>query len=155
MARWSFDTDLERPEGTGTWTFAPIPVDLAAQTGIKARLRVKGTIDGIPFKGTLLPFGSGRHFIVVKSELRAKIGKGAGDRVKIAMDLDTSPVLVAIPRDFAAALKSRPGVKVEFEKMAPSHRKAYVEWVDGAKGKDTRARRIAKALSMIAEGKRL
>jgi hypothetical protein len=155
MALWSFKTDLVRPEGTGTWTFAPIPVDLAAQTGSKARLRVKGTVDGFPFRGTLLPFGSGRHFVVVKRELRAKIGKGVGDRVKITMDLDTSPVVVAVPRDLFAAMRSRPGVKVEFEKMAPSHRKGFVEWIEGAKGKDTRARRIAKAVIMISEGKKL
>ena len=91
MSRWSFKTTLVRPEGVGTWTFAPIPVDLVKQTGIKARLRVKGTIDAVPFKGTLLPFGSGKHFVVVKKELTDKIGKNAGDVVKVEFDLDTSP----------------------------------------------------------------
>lgn len=155
MSRWSFKTTLVRPEGVGTWTFAPIPVDLVKQTSIKARLRVKGTIDAVPFKGTLLPSGSGRHFVVVKKELRDKIGKKAGDSVRVEFDLDTSPVEVSIPKDFAAALASAPSAKAEFEKMAPSHKKAYVTWTESAKTQGTRANRIDKAIVMIAAKKRL
>src|SRR5713226_2284017 len=145
MSRWSFKTTLVRPEGVGTWTFAPIPLDLFKQTGIKARLRVKGTIDAVPFKGTLLPSGSGRHFVVVKKEVRDKIGKTAGDVVKVEFDLDTSPVIVSIPGDFANELASSPRAKAEFQAMAPSHKKAYVTWIESAKAQETRTRRIAKA----------
>ncbi len=90
MSRWSFRTTLVRPEGVGTWTFAHIPLDLVKQTGIKARLRVKETIAAVPFKGTLLPSASGRHFVVVKKEVREKIGKNTGDVVKVEFDLDAS-----------------------------------------------------------------
>ncbi|HEY6282573.1 MAG TPA: YdeI/OmpD-associated family protein [Nitrososphaerales archaeon] len=155
MSKWSFKTTLVRPEGVGTWTFAPIPVDLVKQTGIKARLRVKGTIDAIPFKGTLLPSGSGRHFVVVRRKVRDKIGKNAGDVVKVEFDLDASPANVSIPRDFASALASRPGAKAEFEAVAPSHKKAYVTWIETAKALETRDRRIAKAVVMVAAKKRL
>jgi Domain of unknown function (DUF1905)/Bacteriocin-protection, YdeI or OmpD-Associated len=155
VPHWSFKTELVRPEGVGTWTFAPIPVDLVKQTGIRARLRVKGTIEAMPFKGTLMPFGSGRHFIVVNKELRDKIGKKAGDAVEIEFDLDTSAVKGPIPKDFARALASDPSAKAEFAKMAPSHSKAYVTWINSAKTKETRSRRISKATLMIAAKKRL
>ncbi len=155
MSRWSFETTLVRPEGVGTWTFAPIPVDLVKQAGIKARLRVKGTIDAVPFKGTLLPSGSGGHFVVVKKEVRDKIGKNAGDVVNVEFDLDTSPVKVSIPRDFTSALASTPRARVEFEAMAPSHKKAYVTWIESAKAQETRDRRIVKAVAMISAKKRL
>ncbi len=155
MPRWSFETTLVRPEGVGTWTFAPIPLDLAKETGIKSRLRVRGTIDATPFKGTLLPTGSGRHFVVVKKVVRDKIGKKAGDVVRVEFDLDTSRVKVAVPRDFARALALAPRAKAEFKDMAPSHKKAYLTWIDSAKTGETRAKRIAKALAMIATKKRL
>ena len=155
LSRWSFSTTLTRPEGVGTWTFAPIPVDIARETGIKARLRVKGTIDGVPFKGTLLPGGSGKHFVVVNKGLREKIGKAAGDVVKVEMDADASKVTVDIPRELAKALSSRPGLKARFDKMAPSHRKAYALWIEGAKTGETRSKRVAKATAMIALGETL
>lgn len=73
-----------------------------------------------------MPTGSGRHFVVVKKEFRDKIGKNAGDVVKVEFDIDISPVKVPIPRDFAIALATAPRAKAEFEKIAPSHKKAYV-----------------------------
>jgi hypothetical protein len=155
VPRWSFETTLVRPEGVGTWTFAPIPFDVESETGVKARLRVKGAIDGVPFKGTLLPTGSGGHFVVVNKDLRIKIGKSAGDKVSVAMEVDKSPVVVRVPKDLQSALNSRQKTLREFENMAPSHRKAYVRWIEDAKGKETRASRISKALAMIAKEKKL
>jgi len=155
MARWIFETKLVRPEGVGTWTFAPIPLDIAHETGIKARLRVKGRIDGVPFAGTLLPGGSGRHFVVVKKEIRDRLGKSAGDGVRIQMDVDLSPAGVVIPDDLTRALTRSSAARSGFEGMAPSHKKAYVEWIEEAKKPATRTKRIAKALMMIAAGKQL
>jgi hypothetical protein len=155
VARWNFETKLVHPEGVGTWTFAPIPVDIARDTGIKARLRVKGRIDGVPFAGTLLPGGSGRHFVVVKKGIRDRLGKSAGDRIKIQMDFDLSPVGVVIPDDFARALSKNSAARSGFEDMAPSHKKAYVDWIEEAKRPATRTKRISKALNMIVTGKHL
>lgn len=118
-------------------------------------MRVKGTMDGVPFKGTLLPAGAGNHFVVVNKELREEIGKEAGDGVRITMDLDTSPVTINIPKDFGRALESRPSARAQFERIAPSRRKAYVRWIEGAKAQETRSRRIARAVTMIARGERL
>ncbi|HEY6283346.1 MAG TPA: YdeI/OmpD-associated family protein [Nitrososphaerales archaeon] len=39
--------------------------------------------------------------------------------------------------------------------MAPSHKKAYVTWIESAKALKTRDRRIAKAVVMVAAKKRL
>jgi uncharacterized protein YdeI (YjbR/CyaY-like superfamily) len=81
--------------------------------------------------------------------------KGPGDIVRVEMDLDQSPVVVSIPTELKDALASKPETKATFDKMAPSHRKAYAEWIDDAKGADTRSRRAAKALAMISKGQKL
>ena len=39
--------------------------------------------------------------------------------------------------------------------MSYSHKKEYVDWIDSAKQEETRARRVEKALTMLALGKRL
>ena len=152
MARWEFETKLVRPEGVGTWTFAPIPVEIAKETGIRARLRVKGTIDGLFFRGTLLPRGEGSHFIVVNKELRDRIEKCEGDVVSVKMDLDDQPPIIQIPEDFATALKRNAKAKAHFEGIAPSHKKAYLQWIGSAKQPETRKRRIAKAVTMLSRG---
>jgi len=52
LNKWksSFTTKLVRSEGVGTWTFAPIPADISGHAELKARMRVMGTIDGVPLK---------------------------------------------------------------------------------------------------------
>lgn len=42
-----------------------------------------------------------------------------------------------------------------FRKMAPSHRKAYVQWIEQAKKAETRESRLKKAIHMLLQGKAL
>lgn len=59
---------------------------------------------------------------------------------------------IAMPADFDAALS--PGAREFLTSLPPSARRAYLEWIIGAKRPETRARRIAQAAAMLAEGKR-
>ena len=47
------------------------------------------------------------------------------------------------------------GDQEAFASLAPSHRKEYVAWIEEAKRSETRQRRIARAVDMIAEGRKL
>jgi uncharacterized protein YdeI (YjbR/CyaY-like superfamily) len=57
------------------------------------------------------------------------------------------------PADFSAALRRSKGANAKFEAFSPSHKREYIEWITEAKADDTRARRIAKAVAWITEGK--
>jgi len=94
----SFTTKLVRPEGVGTWTFAPIPAGVSHRADLKAKMRVRGTIDGVPLRSSVMA-GSGELFIVIAKELRDKIGRQAGDVVKMTLGLDASNTTVNIPTD--------------------------------------------------------
>jgi len=121
MTDLTFETKLVRPEGVGTWTFASISKELANQAQLRARMRVKGTIDGSPFRSSLMPAGDGDVFIVVNKELRDKIGKGSGEVVEMTVGRDTSAVVVSIPADLKKALSQNAKAETSFRKMAPSH----------------------------------
>jgi uncharacterized protein YdeI (YjbR/CyaY-like superfamily) len=58
-----------------------------------------------------------------------------------------------MPDDFAAALKKSKAAKAAFEKFPPSHQREYIEWIVEAKRPETRTKRLAQAIEMIAEGK--
>ncbi|MBW8752809.1 MAG: YdeI/OmpD-associated family protein [Sphingomonadales bacterium] len=60
---------------------------------------------------------------------------------------------IAMPDDFGAALPSE--ARAFFDGLAPSHRHEYLEWITGAKRRETRAKRIAQAAEWLGEGKRL
>jgi bacteriocin resistance YdeI/OmpD-like protein/uncharacterized protein DUF1905 len=148
----SFTTRLVRPEGVGTWTFAPIPASVSDHAKLKAKMRVEGSIDGVPLNSSLMAGGEGL-FIVIAKELRDKIGKQSGDAVKMSFRLDASSSIVKIPADLKKALSANEKAKISFERMAPSHRKAYVQWVTQARTKETRTNRIGKAVQQIWVGK--
>lgn len=62
------------------------------------------------------------------------------------------PALPA-PADLAAALQKNAPARATWTKLAPSHRRDYVEWITEAKRPETRAKRLATALEWLAEGK--
>jgi uncharacterized protein YdeI (YjbR/CyaY-like superfamily) len=77
----------------------------------------------------------------------------AGQPVQVVVELDTAPREVEVPTDLAAALK-KAGVRAAFDALAFTHRKEHVRAIDEAKAPDTRARRIDKAVAMVATGSR-
>lgn len=156
MTRISFRTRLVRPPGTGTWTFALVPPSAStALGGLKARMRIRGSVDGVPFTSSLMPRGGGTLFVVVNQELRTKIGKTHGETIQVEMEVDTRPVVISVPQNLKVALAGQPKAMACFEGLAPSHRKAYVRWIEEAKKPETRERRVAKAVAMLVSGKTL
>jgi uncharacterized protein YdeI (YjbR/CyaY-like superfamily) len=53
------------------------------------------------------------------------------------------------PEDLMAALAAA-GLADAFLRLPPSHRKEYVEWIDGAKKPETRRRRIEGTVERLA-----
>lgn len=100
---------------------------------------MKCTIDGSPYRGSIVPY-SGTYYIGVVKKIRDAIGKTYGDTVHIVMELDEEPRVAEVPEDFARALAGNEGAKKAFEKMSYSYKKEYVEWINEAKkGRDPAA----------------
>ena len=152
MARLKFDATLNRPEGVGTWTYFDIPLDRMQLLGAKGQVKVKGTINGHPFRTSARPHGNGSHYIVVNKSIRDAMGVTQGDVVKVEMDRDTAPRTVEIPADFADVLGAQGEKQEAFEALSYSRKKEFVEWIESAKKEDTRRRRIAGSLEMLLEG---
>jgi hypothetical protein len=58
-----------------------------------------------------------------------------------------------VPADLKKALASNAPAAATFRNFAPSHRRAYLEWISDAKQPATRAKRLATTLTWLAEGK--
>lgn len=137
------------------WVFLPIPFDVEEVFGKRSRVPVKGTINGYPFRNSLLPEGDGTHSMAVNKELQNGATAGPGDLVAVVMEADTDDRVVVVPDDLAAALGKSDPAKGAFDALAYSHKKEYVDWIEDAKKPETRQRRILKAVEMLSEGKRL
>jgi hypothetical protein len=155
MTIHSFETVLVRPEEVGTWTYLNIPPDVSSTFGSKGQVKVKGTINGYPFRSTALPRGDGSHYLVVAKSIRDQIGATQGDTVKVILELDAEERQVDVPQDFAQAFESLPQANDAFNHLTYSHKKEYINWILSARQAQTRQRRIEKAVMLLSQGKKL
>jgi uncharacterized protein YdeI (YjbR/CyaY-like superfamily) len=63
------------------------------------------------------------------------------------------PVRGVVPPDLKGALAKSARARATFEKLSPSHRREYVEWLTEAKREETRRKRLETTLAWLAEGK--
>src|SRR5213075_1153634 len=59
-----------------------------------------------------------------------------------------------VPTDLGKALAATPTAEVQWNDLTPIARRDFITWIDSAKQPETRRRRIEKACSMLAAGKR-
>ena len=147
----TFTATIQNAGGGGA--FVEVPFDVEEAFGAK-RPRVKAVIEGVPYRGILSRMGTERHLLVILKEIRENVGKTFGDEVKITVELDEEPLVVEIPDDLKKAFKAEKEAKAFFDKLAYTHQREYVMWINEAKREETRHRRIVKMIGMLKEGKK-
>lgn len=152
--RMKFQAKLEAGGQGGAWTILRVPFSVEKEWDSRGRVAVRGTINGFAYRSSIFPFGDGTHHMMVNRQMRDGADAGPGDKVDVAMEPDTEPRTVEVPKDFQKALGKNARAKAFFKKLPPSHKRAYVEAIEEAKKPETRARRIAKAVENLAAGKR-
>src|SRR5216110_3881640 len=59
-----------------------------------------------------------------------------------------------VPTDLRKALAAAPMAKVQWNDLTPIARRDFISWIESAKQSETRRRRVERACSMLAAGKR-
>jgi Domain of unknown function (DUF1905) len=80
----SFTAELEKSPKPGGWLYVVWPKS-PTFVGTRGLVKVKGLMDGIPFKSSFMALGDGRHKLPVKETIRAQIDKQPGDRIKVKL----------------------------------------------------------------------
>lgn len=133
-----------------------LPFDVSGAFGTRARVAVKGTINGFPFRSSIFPMGptgGGRFYMVVNREMREGAKVKGGDIAEFVMEKDDAPRTIETPAELVKALRANQAAKDAWDKLSYTHRKEYVQAIEEAKKPETRRRRIEKAIEMLAASK--
>ena len=144
--RIEFDGKINRMENGGA--FIEFPYEVEKLYGVKGRVPVNVTFDGIPYRGSMVKMRSERHLLLILKEIRERLGKEGGENVRVTVDLDEAPRVITLASDIEAAFK-KAGVLERYRALSFSHQREHALAIEDAKQPETRRRRINKAVEML------
>ncbi len=151
MKKLEFTVKLEGKGTSVAWLNAPF--DVIKVFGTRARVPVRGTINGFAFRSSLMPMG-GCHGMAINKSMRDGAGVKAGDAVSVVMERDEGKRVVEAPALLKKEMAKSKTAQAKWEKLSFTNKKEIALSISSAKQEETRRRRLAKAMDILKTGKK-
>jgi hypothetical protein len=127
-----------------------VPPQIGAALGGNKQMRVFGTLNGVEYRSSTMPY-RGAFYMGVHKATREAAGVAIGDEVDVTVNRDDSPRVLDMPRDLEVALAAEPELRARFDELSFSRRRELADPIAEAKRPETRARRIETTLARLRE----
>jgi len=152
MKKLRFTAKLEGREGSEVAALNA-PFDVMEVFGARGQVKVRGTINGFPFRSSLMPMG-GCHRMVINKAMREGAGVKGGDTAAFVMERDEDERVVEAPPALKKELAKSREAQAKWEKLSFTHKKEMARAITEAKQEETRARRLAKVMEVLKTEKK-
>lgn len=145
--RHQFRAELEAARSGGAVVL--IPVDVATAIGGLRQMRVFGTLNGVAYRSSTMPYGGRGLFMGVHRATREAAGVAIGDSVDVVIERDDSPRVLELAPELEAALAAEPELRARFDALSFSRRRELAEPIAAAKKPETKRARLERALASL------
>jgi bifunctional DNA-binding transcriptional regulator/antitoxin component of YhaV-PrlF toxin-antitoxin module len=142
-----FTTTLEEARAGGAVVL--VAPDVATALGGLKQMRVFGTLNGVDYRSSTMPYAGRGLFMGVHKATRQAAGVEIGDVVEIEITRDDSPRTLELAPELAAAFAAEPELRARFDALSFSRRRDLAGPIADARRPETRARRLEAVLAHL------
>jgi uncharacterized protein YdeI (YjbR/CyaY-like superfamily) len=146
----SFRATLERLDSNLGWVIARIPFDVK-QTWGRSRVKVRGEINGFPFRTSLFAKKDGSHFLLVNKKMQKGGRVLLGSTAEFRLAIDNEPREVSTPTELSAIFKQSRSLSKWFDALSYSYRSEISKWISQPKSANSRKRRAEQMAERLLE----
>jgi hypothetical protein len=155
----AFRATLEKGDRALGWTIARVPFDPSSTWSKMLRLRVRGEINGFPFRTSLFsdPEHPGSFYLLVNKAMQQGAGVALGSTASFHLEPDLEGRPAELPDELSVLLDDEPGLRAWYQELSEYTRREIGKWINGVKSDESRMRRAeqtAERLLAAMEGEK-
>lgn len=136
-----FRAVLEKGDRGLGWTIIRVPFDPTGTWKEMIRLRVRGEVNGFPFRTSFFPDAAGGYYLLINKSTQAGAGIGLGSCAEFVLAPDLEPRDAELPDELAVLLDEAEGLREWYDGMTEYTRREIGKWILGVKSDEARMRR--------------
>lgn len=144
MKEYKFEAIIQASEIGRGGAYIEFPFNVEKEFGVKGRVKVICFYENIKYQGSLVKMDTQCHIIGITKEIREKIGKNIGDKVKVCLYKDESERTVDVHPLLIQEFNRDKELQEKYEKLSYSRKKKIFDQLTSAKKEETVKRRLEK-----------
>ena len=145
----SFKAILERIPSKLGWIIIRIPFDVSKVWETRAKVRVKGEINGFAFRSSVFPTSKGYHCMLIKRSMQTGANAAPGETAQFRLLLDTAKRVAIVPAELQRILNEDRSFRRWFDQLSFSMRKWICDWIVSVKSPEARVRRAEQVAEQL------
>ena len=131
------------------WVIIRIPFDVSKVWGTRAKVRVKGEVNGFAFRASVFPTSKGYHCMLVKKSMQTGAHATPGETAYFRIEPDTAKRVAIIPAELLRILNEDRSFRRWFDELTFSMRKWICDWIVNVKNPQSRVRRAEQVAEQL------